>query len=58
MKDHWVTRYDGWFYGKWETTWEGHNDLYDAVQHLKELTKDGWHNVFMEYEPDPEEYEE
>ena len=47
MKDHWVIRYDGLLCGEWETTWEGHNDLHDAVQRLKELTKDGWRDVFM-----------
>jgi hypothetical protein len=58
MKDHWVIRYDGWICGEWETTWEGHSDLHSAIQHLIRLSKDGWRNVFLEYDPDPEEYEE
>ena len=56
MKDHWVIRYDGYICDELETTWEGHNDLHSAVEALVRLTKEGWHNVFMEYEAEPEEY--
>ena len=59
MKDYWVIRYDGYGVGdELETTWESHNDLYTAVEALIRLTENGWHNVFLEYEPEPEEYEE
>jgi len=57
MMDHWVIRYDGWICGELETTWEGHSDLHTAVEALVTLTKKGWHNVALEYEPEPEEYE-
>lgn len=56
MKDHWVIRYDGYIDEDLETTWEGFTDLHDAVETLIKLTKDGWHNVAMEYDPEPEEY--
>ena len=56
MRDHWVIRYDGYICDELETTWESHNDLHKAVEALVRLTKEGWHNVFMEYEVEPEEY--
>lgn len=58
MKDHWIIKYDGLICGELETTWVGYNDLHIAVETLIRLTKDGWHNVAMEYELSPEEYKE
>lgn len=55
MRERWVIRYDGWIEGELETTWESYADLHDAAQALVKLTKRGWDNVFMSYEP--EEYE-
>jgi len=59
MKDHWVIRYDLMCQGELATTWEGHNDLYSAIKELIRLETDGgFRNVALEYEPEPEEYEE
>jgi hypothetical protein len=59
MKDHWVIRYDLMCNDKLETTWEGHTDLYSAIKQLIRLeTKGSYRNVALEYDPEPEEYEE
>lgn len=52
MRERWVIRYDGWIDDELETTWESFADLHEAVQNLVSLTKKGWDNVFMEYEPE------
>jgi|TARA_R100001086_G_scaffold148085_1_gene78408 hypothetical protein len=59
MKDHWVIRYDMMCDGELETTWEGHIDLYSAIKQLIELETTGFARyVSLQYDPDPEEYEE